>query len=125
MQMSSMLLNPKLTGDIYSTSEVKTNKTWKNGKAIYRSYLTYNVQGSGTISKTHNLNIEEVVKIEALCTIAGQTPSSHGYRPMPQVNASLQYQFSINAITTNEISFLANGWDNNTAYLTLEYTKNN
>lgn len=125
MQMSSLFINPKLTGDIYSTSEVKTNKTWKNGKAIYRSYLTYNVQGSGTISKTHNLNIEEVVKIEALCTIAGQTPSSHGYRPMPQVNASLQYQFSINAITTNEISFLANGWDNNTAYLTLEYTKAN
>ena len=118
-----MLLNPKLTGDIYSTSEVKTNKTWKNGKAIYRSYLTYDVQGSGTIRKNHNLNIEEVVKIEALCTISGQTPSSHGYRPMPQVNGS--YQFTINAITTNEISFLANGWDNNTVYLTLEYTKAN
>lgn len=110
-------------GETYSTSETLTNKTWKDGKPIYRKYLEIPVSSTGTYTYTHNIGIDTVTNISAICTIAGQTPSSHGYRPMPQCVLSTGAWFGINAITTNGISFLTSVWENNKAYITLEYTK--
>lgn len=69
MQMSSMLLNPKLTGDIYSTSEVKTNKKWTNGKPIYRKVFEFatsssNVNSWTTLASVSDLNIDTVMTLE-------------------------------------------------------------
>ena len=67
MQMSSMLLNPKLTGDIYSTSEVKTNKKWINGKPIYRKVFEFSASSftSQKQSIAHNIaNIDKIIRTE-------------------------------------------------------------
>jgi hypothetical protein len=108
-------------GEAYSINEIKTGKTYKDGKPIYKKDLEYSVPNTGTTTFNHNLSIDTVINISAKCTISGQTVASHGYRPMPQ-SASGSW-FGINAITTNQISFLATYWQNNKAYITLEYTK--
>jgi hypothetical protein len=46
--------------DIYSTSEVKTNKVWVNGKPIYRKMIVANPYTSGSNININNLNIDKI-----------------------------------------------------------------
>ena len=48
--------------DIYSTSEVKTNKVWIDGKPIYRKVVSLTVSIRGDNSIAHNIaNLDTVV----------------------------------------------------------------
>ena len=112
-------------GEDYSSTEVNTGKKWIDNKDVYRAYLSHTVNTSqDNVDISHNLNIDHLIHVDAICTIAGQTPATHGYRPMPQIGASLGYEFGINNIKANTISYLCKGWDNNHSYIVLEYTKN-
>ena len=86
MQMSSMLLNPKLTGDIYSTNEVKTNKKWINGKPIYKKTFQFGPSAFTTQRQdiAHNIaNIDMVVHYE--CFMYRNNENSIAYRQFPSI----------------------------------------
>lgn len=56
----------EIVNDIYSTSEIKTNKIWIDGKPIYRKVVqTDNVafSNSGTLISTGMLNVDSIIKI--------------------------------------------------------------
>lgn len=105
-----------------TTQEIDTGKTL-GGKKIYRSYIDFAHSSTGTYTYNHNLNIDTVVNIMAFCTVSNQTISSNGYRQMPMVNTSNGYMFGIDTIKPNTITTNAVGWQNNHAYIWLEYTK--
>ena len=106
----------------YSTDEVFTGKYWIDGKKIYRKYITFQHTKAGNYIYTHNLGIDCVISCDALCTVANQTVSSNGYRPMPYIVSESNY-LRIGSIKENTIETTAGEWTNNTIYLTLEYTK--
>lgn len=112
-------------GEDYSSTEINTGKKWIDNKDVYRAYLSHTVNpAQDNVDISHNLNIDHLIHVDAICTISGQTPATHGYRPMPQVGSSLSYEFGINAIKANSISYLCKGWSDNHSYIVLEYTKN-
>lgn len=116
-------INELKGGEIYSTSEVKTNKIWIDNKPIYRAYINFAHTSTGTYTYTHNLGIDEIVSVDAYCSVSGQSISNNGYRIMPVVNVSNSYMFTIDTIKENTITTNAVGWQNNHAYIWLEYTK--
>ena len=112
-------------GEDYSSTEVNTGKKWIDNKDVYRAYLSHKVNTSqDNVDISHNLNIDHLIHVDAICTISGQTPATFGYRPMPQVLAGTSYEFAINNIKANTIAYTCKGWDNNHSYIVLEYTKN-
>ena len=52
--------------DYYSTSEVKTNKVWINGKPIYRKIFSFDNWVDDTRIDVSNLNIDEIVTLHAV-----------------------------------------------------------
>lgn len=50
--------------DIYSTSEVKTNKTWINGKPIYRKVIQTNVDNDINTYIPYNINNADCIWID-------------------------------------------------------------
>lgn len=62
-------INELKDGEEYSTSEVKTNKKWINGKPIYRkTYVFSNLTGSGRTIDITNLNMDTFLPYEAVGT---------------------------------------------------------
>lgn len=115
-------INELKDGEIYSTSEINTGKIWIDGKPIYRKYITFSQANSGNYTYTHNLGIDSVVSCDAFCTVAGQSISANGYRPMPYMVSNENY-FRIGSIKENTIETTAGAWSNNVVYIILEYTK--
>lgn len=112
-------------GEDYSSTEINTGKKWIDDKDIYRAYLSHTINpAQDNVDISHNLNIDHLIHVDAICTISGQAPATHGYRPMPQIGTSLGYEFAINNIKANTISYICKGWDNNHSYIVIEYTKN-
>lgn len=109
-------------GNVYSTTqEIDTGKTL-DGKKIYRSYISFTHSSTGNYTYNHNLGIDSVVSCNAFCTVAGQSISSNGYRPMPYIVSNENY-FRIDSIKENTIETTAGAWSNNKVYAWLEYTK--
>lgn len=71
----------KITKDIYSTSETKTNKVDKNGKPIYRIRIESLFTGTQTSKMTSlaSLGINNVRNIETLKSISDHEPIEEDY----------------------------------------------
>lgn len=107
--------------NVYSTTqEIDTGKTL-DGKKIYRSYISFTHSATGNYTYNHNLGIETLVSANIFLSVAGQTISSHGYRPNPYIAGS--NSFMVSQVTQNTMVSQATGWSNNTVYAWLEYTK--
>lgn len=107
--------------NVYSTTqEIDTGKTL-DGKKIYRSYISFTHSATGNYTYNHNLGIETLVSANIFLSVAGQTISSHGYRPNPYIAGS--NVFMVSQVTQNTMVSQATGWSNNTVYAWLEYTK--
>ena len=124
MQMSSMLLNPKLTGDIYYTSEVKTNKKWIDNKPIYRKVITANsLPNNSTMSLSHG--------ISSLGTIVDQklrwydTTDKRWFNYYRYDSTSVMVRTGGITPTSVELVALGVNWSSRTSNvsITLEYTK--
>lgn len=120
MQMSSMLLNPKLTGDIYSTSEVKTNKKWINGKPIYRKVYT------GNCAKNTAITLDTLSNIDKIVGCSGWATSMYDWSwAIPNYHSD-GYSVWARYGTTNhnlQLSFGTLFESTGTYNLTVEYTK--
>lgn len=114
-------INELKENEEYSTTEeIKTNKMVGN-KPVYRSYVTYTHSSTGNYTYNHNLNIDTLVGADIFLSVAGQTISSHGYRPNPYIAGS--NSFMVSQIVENAMVSSSTGWSNNTVYAWLEYTK--
>lgn len=102
--------------EIYSESEVKTNKVWTDGKPIYRKTFlnTSYTQNQQTVFDISNLNIDKVVDLR------GISFGSNDY-VMP-LNISLGNTFGYCFYYQNQI-YLFNTALSGTADITIEYTK--
>ena len=66
-------INELKGGEIYSTSEVKTNKIWFDGKPIYRKIIVVDPYTSGGNVNIDELNIENITNLQALRKYNNQT----------------------------------------------------
>ena len=70
-----------LVEDVYSTSEVKTNKVWIDGKPIYRKVVETSFTGT-QVSKTYtlsNLGLSSVSTFTKLKSISNHDPIEEDY----------------------------------------------
>lgn len=78
------------TTDTYSTSEVKTNKVWIDGKPIYRTVITITTVSSGSYTSTDYIsNFDTIVSISGTFTSSQDTT----IRPLPFINYSTLNDF--------------------------------
>lgn len=91
--------------DIYSTTEVKTNKIWKNGKPIYRKLIETTIIQKDT---AHNIpNIDEITD----CSTSLKQPSG-------------MYSKQDSSVTfADESIYVIYAQVNGNFTITLEYTK--
>lgn len=100
--------------EVYSTSEVKTNKIWINGKPIYRKTV------SGSIANSISHNLTNVNFVNAYGYVAS---SSGAFLVLPSLRIT-NSNFSIGFYVNSEsIIFEKGSSASGTAYITLEYTK--
>jgi len=119
---SAYYVNNALIDD-YSTTEVKTNKIWVNGKPVYRKVLHFTnvVRGySGRLS--HNIsNLDEVIEI------GGYVKITDGYNPVARVVCDniTGAGFGVLNVTTQYVATLVGSSfpTTNDVYIILEYTK--
>ena len=109
--------------EVYSTSEVKTNKIWKDGKPIYRKVIEYewdttigNASGVVNISIPHSItNYGDTTKVIGVIQKVFILP----------VFASGGKITGITKVDSSNINFriVNDTWGANSMYVILEYTK--
>lgn len=110
--------------ETYSTSEVKTNKVWIDGKPIYRKVKKYS-KAANTSSSTiqHGItNLDFLLSAQAMAVVGGQ------FRPLPSFYSPdiSTYNQSIYYIDGTDIGIYYSTWYAARAseiYIILEYTK--
>lgn len=107
----------------YSTSEVKTNKRWIDGKPVYRKVIT----GTNPSSQTQ-LNIDLPTTVDTITNYYYQTSSSANYRIDNNYveNGVVQVSVAVQATTTNQRLYfgtLNSGYYTRPYILIVEYTK--
>ncbi len=109
--------------DVYSISEIKTNKVWKDNKPIYRCVISLpnNYTNSGARTITHNLGVDNYTNIiHGSLNYAGMT------FPIPRIAVD-NNNAGISLLTTNsivlDVATAISSYKN--LELTFEYTKKN
>lgn len=115
-------INELKGGEVYSTSEVKTNKVWIDGKPIYRKVFEKTNVSTGYIQHTHDIStLETLVKAEGILYYTS------GYQYIPNVVADniTGYGAGILNITNAKFNTLLGTSipTTNKMYIILEYTK--
>ena len=114
----------------YSTTEVKTNKVWIDGKPIYRKCFTG--RGSADTVSLGISNIDTIVKIESISEITSATSFSAGFMPFAgsvDSNSSTNCNPFILSITLDKqkynIKYVGSGTSISLGewHFSLEYTK--
>lgn len=103
------------TTDIYSTSEIKTNNVWIDGKPIYRKVVFKNGVQSGNVAIPHNIsNIKMCVKASLYANSGSLT-----YK-----DGNSLFQLVLNTVDTQNINIVTTGaYSSWGLYFILEYTK--
>lgn len=108
----------------YSTSEVKTNKTWIDGKPIYRKTINFGALPNATTkSVAHGIsNLDEVILLNAIAK------SGNSYKTIPDVISTndVQYmgqQIKISISSGNVVIYTETNQSSYSTYVTIEYTK--
>ncbi len=107
--------------DVYSTSEVKTNKVWIDGKPIYQKTIDCGAMSSsaGTRTVAHNItNIDKVVSYDGMMYHSSGT--SERFPTMENGSSFFRVQ-----ITASNITIIQSGtWGSwISSYVTIKYTK--
>lgn len=106
-------------GNVYSTNEVKTNKTWIDGKPIYRKVLVINnLPNNTSTSYAHSISNIDLIYIEK----AFWSLSDGACGPIPQYVASSEVT-SVYVNKTNVVITANVNYSTRKGYVVLEYTK--
>lgn len=108
--------------DTYSTSEVKTTKTWIDGKPIYRKVIPFTMPNdSNTTGFNHNIsNLDYVVDLRLICK-ANDTSNTQRM-PSIYVSSSL-YMYMYIQNTSFGVHNAFSDMYGQQAYMIIEYTK--
>lgn len=118
-------INELKDGDIYSTTEVKTNKVWINGKSIYKMAAQFNNYGTLQQDAYISFPISNIETITFQYLEYYYTPED-AWVPFPLIESNgntLGYKYKI---TDGQIKFAGQGsWSgtNRPMNFTIEYTK--
>lgn len=113
--------------DVYSLSEVKTNKVWIDGKPIYRKVVAVNFPSTSSASVNTNHNISNIDKITHYWLTWYDTADNKWFNYYKDTSGS--YYIQIDGVTSNHVTVKANNtgvpWDGRTTnkYAVIEYTK--
>lgn len=111
--------------DIYSTSEVKTNKIWIDGKPIYRkTFTTTNLPGNATTTIGSISNLDTVIDINGIIPLE-LGASTKQYITLNHIRkTNLEWAFAP-MVTGNDIQIIRGSYGtvSGTVYVTVEYTK--
>ena len=113
-------INELKNAEVYSTSEVKTNKVWIDGKPIYRkSYY-------GTAVKSGSKNIDTISAISNVISYTGTAESGYDWTwSIPNTSSGYEVAFRMTTNTKQiQLTFGSNYGTSNHFVLTIEYTKN-
>lgn len=125
-----MKINDNLIPDVFSTSEVKTNKKWINGKPIYRKTIYVSSLPNATATDySHGITNVESIWADMSNSFVKWTDGV--VAPLPYVSvgspgATAVYSSMIELRGINSTKFtIATGFDRSSlsAYITLNYTK--
>lgn len=108
----------------YSTSEQDTGFTWVDGKHIYKKTVNFGALPDST-NKTvaHGIsNLSRVIKIES--TSYNSVDSNFTHIPSPGVSDSI-YSMNLQVNATGVRIVTGTNRSNETAYVTIYYTKSN
>ena len=114
------ILNNKISGLSFSTSELDTGATWIDGSTIYKKTFAFsNLTAGGDHAVPHNIsNLGVVIKMEGTLYIGG------AYWDLPRVTStSINQTASANVNSTNVTISTGNDAAFDSAYVTLYYTK--
>ena len=114
------LVNAFSDGEVYSTTEVKTNSVWTNNKPIYRKVIETGAIANTSKSVAHGIsNLGIVVFLYGIAITSGNV-----YFTIPRiVTTALNQQIGLSADTTNvtigagSVASFAN------SFVIIEYTK--
>lgn len=107
--------------DVYSTSEVKTNKVWTDGKPIYRKVFNATTPSTSNSDESllnlTNINISEIISFNGILKRSnGQSVIANSY-----------YDASYNTVfyfaNNNDLHCKVNGYTSTNVTITIEYTK--
>lgn len=106
--------------NVYSTSEVKTNKVWIDGKPIYRKVVDFGTMpDTAAKSVAHGISsLGTVVELRAM-----MTNGEGWFLPIPFVSGAFEYQVSV---TTSDTNITVTTFMDRTAWhgwAIIEYTK--
>ena len=113
------ILQVELDQQVYSSTEVKTNKIWYDNKPIYQKTLEVDLSSehSTNYSYIHNIaNIDNIVSIDGIL----KRSSSNGYINVNSYSAS---SYRISVVGTTTTLNIQNVGYVGIAYYTIEYTK--
>ena len=110
-----------LENSSYSTSEVKTNATWIDGKPIYKKTFSFTLANAEATTVNHGIsNFGLLIRFDGAVV-----QSATKVVPIPRTLANLNYQIGLEGVTTTsfEIDVGTSGPRGKHAYVTLWYTK--
>lgn len=125
-----MVINQELIKDKYSTTEIKTNKKWINGKPIYRKTIYVSSLPNAT-STNYQHGISNIEMIWADMSNSFVRWSNGDVAPLPYISvgaptatAVYSSMIELRGITTSTFT-IATGFDRSSmsAYITFNYTK--
>ena len=116
--MSSVKLNKKLNLDVYSTTEVKTNKIWL-GKPVYRTIFT------GRKTGNNDLNLGTISKADTFVSITGTLiDANNNKKPIPfYYSDSIFITVEVQSSGTISIHGASSAFSSGTVTMIIEYTK--
>ena len=104
--------------DAYSTTEVKTNKVWIDGKPIYRKVINFGALPNTDIKQVEH-NISNIGQVTMITPVAFNGTTNYDMIPYSFGNSEVRC-----VVTTTQISIRTNSnWSGATAVVVIEYTK--
>jgi hypothetical protein len=117
-------INELKDGEVYSTSEVKTNGVWIDNKPIYRKVIDMGSLPSSASAPTINHNITNIDKIISLYGIAMQSSGATLHIPhVGSENMSNNLYMALRATKEWVQIYVSRNASDYNAYVILEYTK--
>lgn len=117
-------VNNLINGEVYSTSEIKTNKVWIDNKPIYRKVINFGAlpSSASTLSVSHNINYDKIVNLYGICSDNNGT-TMH----IPHVgttNMASGISISLRSTSSSIQIYTSGNSSAYKAYIIIEYTKN-
>ena len=105
------------TIDVYSTSEVKTNEIWIDGRPIYKKTIKWTNSSSSVTSWTRVTLVSDYLR-DVISIIGGQSNGNS----IPRYESANFYEL-VSTIGTSYLNYKQVGYNSRETWVTIKYTK--